>query len=195
MFIVEELGSLRSEFERIITIYDLNASLDDRLRSTGILPEEMARELGTVGYVARASGQHLDGRLQAPFAPYDRFPPRMVVLNSCDVHARAWVRIEEIRDSIRLICELVATLPGGSILAPLADIPPDHSAFSVVEGWRGEIVYWLQSGLQGEINRCAIRDPSSVNWLGLEQAVLGNIVPDFPLCNKSFNQSYSGHDL
>ena len=65
----------------------------------------------------------------------------------------------------------------------------------MVEGWRGEIVYWLQSGLKGEINRCAIRDPSSVNWLGLEQAIHGNIVPDFPLCNKSFNQSYSGHDL
>ena len=70
-----------------------------------------------------------------------------------------------------------------------------RSSFSVVEGWRGEIVYWLQSGLKGEINRCAIRDPSSVNWLGLEQAIHGNIVPDFPLCNKSFNQSYSGHDL
>jgi Ni,Fe-hydrogenase III large subunit len=65
----------------------------------------------------------------------------------------------------------------------------------VVEGWRGEIVYWLHSGRNGEINRCMVRDPSSVNWLGLEQAVLGNIVPDFPLCNKSFNQSYSGHDL
>jgi Ni,Fe-hydrogenase III large subunit len=119
----------------------------------------------------------------------------MVVLNSCDVHARAWVRIEEIRDSIRLIHELTATLPDGELLTTLADVPPDRSTFAVVEGWRGEIVYWLQSGLKGEINRCAIRDPSSVNWLALEQAVHGNIVPDFPLCNKSFNQSYSGHDL
>ena len=193
--IEEELEGWLAEFERIISIYDLNASLDDRLRGTGILPVEMARELGTVGYVARASGQHLDCRLQAPFVPYDRIPPRMVVLNSCDVHARAWVRIEEIRDSIRLIRELLATLPDGETLTPLAEVPPDHSAFAVVEGWRGEIVYWLQSGLQGEINRCAIRDPSSVNWLALEQAVHGNIVPDFPLCNKSFNQSYSGNDL
>jgi Ni,Fe-hydrogenase III large subunit len=119
----------------------------------------------------------------------------MTVLNSGDVHARAWVRIEEVRDSIRLIRELLATLPDGETLAPLADVSPDKSAFAVVEGWRGEIVYWLQSGLKGEINRCAIRDPSSVNWLALEQAVHGNIVPDFPLCNKSFNQSYSGHDL
>ena len=118
-----------------------------------------------------------------------------MVLNTCDVHARAWVRIEEIRESVRLIRELLATLPEGSILSQLAKIEPDRSSFAVVEGWRGEIVYWLQSGLKGEINRCAIRDPSSVNWLGLEQAIHGNIVPDFPLCNKSFNQSYSGHDL
>jgi Ni,Fe-hydrogenase III large subunit/Ni,Fe-hydrogenase III component G len=193
--IEEEMISLLAEFERVVKIYDLNASLDDRLRSTGILSAEMARDLGTVGYVARASGQRLDCRLQAPFSPYDKIPPRMVVLNSCDVHARAWVRVEEIRDSIRLIRELAATLPGGEIQAPLAIIPPDCSSFAVVEGWRGEIVYWLQSGLNGEINRCAIRDPSSVNWLALEQAIHGNIVPDFPLCNKSFNQSYSGNDL
>lgn len=190
-----ETTSLLEEFERIVNIYDLNASLDDRLRGTGILPAETARELGTVGFVARASGQHLDCRLQASFSPYDQIAPRMVVLNSCDVHARAWVRIEEIRDSIRMIRELTETLPGGELLTPLAEVPPDCSSFAVVEGWRGEIVYWLQSGLKGEINRCAIRDPSSVNWLALEQAVHGNIVPDFPLCNKSFNQSYSGHDL
>ena len=193
--IEEEMTCLLDEFERLVKIYDLNASLDDRLRGTGILTAETASELGTVGFVARASGQPLDCRLQAPFTPYDLFPPRMVVLNSCDVHARAWVRIEEIRDSTRLIRELAATLPTGKTLLPLADVPPDRSSFAVVEGWRGEIVYWLQSGLQGEINRCAVRDPSSVNWLGLEQAVHGNIVPDFPLCNKSFNQSYSGHDL
>jgi Ni,Fe-hydrogenase III large subunit len=193
--IEEEMSCLLAEFERIVTIYDLNASLDDRLRGTGILPADMARDLGTVGFVARASGQQLDCRLQAPFSPYDRIPPRMIVLNSCDVHARAWVRIEEIRDSIRLIRELLATLPIGETLTVVADVPPDRSAFAVVEGWRGEIVYWLQSGLKGQINRCAIRDPSSVNWLALEQAVHGNIVPDFPLCNKSFNQSYSGHDL
>jgi Ni,Fe-hydrogenase III large subunit/Ni,Fe-hydrogenase III component G len=190
-----ELGNLLPEFERVVKIYDLNASLDDRLRGTGMLPAETACELGTVGFVARASGQQLDCRLQAPFSPYDRIPPLMVVLNSCDVHARAWVRIEEIRDSVRLIRELLATLPTGETRTSLADVPPDRSAFAAVEGWRGEIVYWLQSGLQGEINRCAIRDPSSVNWLALEQAVHGNIVPDFPLCNKSFNQSYSGHDL
>jgi Ni,Fe-hydrogenase III large subunit/Ni,Fe-hydrogenase III component G len=193
--ITEELSWLSDEFERLVKIYDLSASLEDRVRSTGILKPELARDLGTVGFVARASGQALDCRIQAPFPPYDRFPPEMTVLDSCDVHARVWVRISEIRDSIRLIREFLATLPKGDISAPLPAPQPDKSGFAVVEGWRGEIVYWLQSGSHGDINRCMIRDPSSVNWLGLEQAVLGNIVPDFPLCNKSFNQSYSGHDL
>jgi Ni,Fe-hydrogenase III large subunit/Ni,Fe-hydrogenase III component G len=195
VYIEQELANLQKEFERIVNIYDLNSSLDDRLRSTGLLSAEMARELGTVGYVARASGQQSDCRIQTPFAPYDQIPPCMVVLNTCDVHARAWVRIEEVRDSIRLIRELLATLPLGDVLTPLIAVPPDSSSFAVVEGWRGEIVYWLQTGLNGGINRCAIRDPSSVNWLALEQAVHDNIVPDFPVCNKSFNQSYSGHDL
>lgn len=191
----KELAGLGPEFERIITIYDESPSLEDRLRTTGKLSQKLAKELGTVGYVARASAQHLDCRIQTPFPPYDQFPPLEIVLNSCDVHARAWVRVEEIRDSIRLIRAFLDTLPDGGIHEPYGALPSDRSSFSVVEGWRGEIVYWLQSGTNGGFNRCMIRDPSSVNWLGLEQAVLGNIVPDFPLCNKSFNASYSGHDL
>jgi len=193
--IAAELDCLVPEFERLVAIYDRNTSLDDRLRGAGVLPADTAREIGAVGLVARASGQGLDCRLSHPFAPYDQIAPRLVTMNSCDVHARTWVRIEEVRDSVRLIRELLTTLPQGETLAPLPAIDADRSSMAVVEGWRGEIVYWLQSGLHGEINRVAIRDPSSVNWLGLEQAIHGNIVPDFPLCNKSFNQSYSGHDL
>ena len=190
-----ELELVLAEFERLVEIYDRNTSLDDRLRTTGILPTKTAHELGVVGFVARASNQPLDCRILAPFAPYDQIPPRLITLNSCDVHARVWIRIEEIRDSVRLIRELLTTLPAGKTQVPLPAIGPDRSSLAVVEGWRGEILYWLQSGLNGEINRCAVRDPSSVNWLGLEQAIHGNIVPDFPVCNKSFNQSYSGHDL
>jgi len=193
--IAAELEKLLPEFERLVAIYERNASLDDRLRGAGILSIETARELGVVGLVARASGQGLDCRLSQPFPPYDQHPPRLITLSSGDVHARAWGRIEEVRDSARLIRELLATLPAGEIRTPLAACGPERSSFAVVEGWRGEIVYWLQSGPSGETNRCAIRDPSSVNWLGLEQAIHGNIVPDFPLCNKSFNQSYSAHDL
>jgi len=119
----------------------------------------------------------------------------MTLLKSGDVHARAWVRIEEVRDSIRIIKEILKDIQGGIISTGLRMPKPDTAGFAVVEGWRGEIVYWIQSGPGGEINRCMVRDPSSINWLALEEAIHGNIVPDFPLCNKSFNQSYSGNDL
>ena len=193
--ILSELEWLSKEFERLVIIYDENSSLEDRVRDAGILTPDAARELEVVGFVARASGQGLDCRIQSPFPPYDQIIPKIKVLKSGDVHARAWVRVEEIRDSVRLIHEMLNTLPDGEIKSRIDEPPPGRSGFAVVEGWRGEIVYWLQSGPRGEINRCMVRDPSSINWIALEQSIHGNIVPDFPLCNKSFNQSYSGNDL
>ncbi|MHB8844230.1 MAG: hydrogenase large subunit [Nitrospirota bacterium] len=193
--ILSEMDRLSKEFERLVIIYDENPSVEDRVRDTGILSSEQARDLGMVGFVARASGLHLDCRMHNPFPPYDRINVTTPVLVSGDVHARAWVRIEEIRDSIRIIREILKTLPGGAIAAAVPAPGPDRSGFAAVEGWRGEILYWMQSGPKGEINRCMVRDPSSLNWLGLEQCIHGNIVPDFPVCNKSFNQSYSGNDL
>jgi len=192
--ILSEMDWFTNEFERLATIYDENPSLEDRVRDAGILTPEKAKELGVVGFVARASGQNLDCRIQNPFSPYNIIVPKTTVLQSGDVHARAWVRIEEIRESIRIIRAILYGLPKGEIAGKFTP-PPDKSGFAVIEGWRGEIVYWTQSGPKGEINRCMVRDPSSVNWIALEQAIHGNIVPDFPLCNKSFNQSYSGNDL
>jgi Ni,Fe-hydrogenase III large subunit len=196
--IVAEMDSVSKDFERLVAIYDEHPSLEDRVRDTGVLSPERARELCVVGIVARASGLNLDCRIFNPVPPYDRYDLielDVPVLISGDVHARAWVRIQEIRESIRIIRKFLEDMPDGDIIAPVGSPGPDSSGFAAVEGWRGEIIYWLQAGPKGEINRCMVRDPSSVNWLGLELAVLGNIVPDFPLCNKSFNQSYSGHDL
>jgi Ni,Fe-hydrogenase III large subunit/Ni,Fe-hydrogenase III component G len=193
--ILGELKYLEKEFERLVRIYDENSSLDDRVRDTGVLAPEKAREICAVGIVARASGLNLDCRVQNPFGPYERMEIEVPVLISGDVHARAWVRVEEVRESIRIIRTILDTLPGGEIIRPVKSPAPDTAGFAAVEGWRGEIIYWLQAGPQGGINRAMVRDPSSVNWIGLEQCVPGNIVPDFPLCNKSFNQSYSGHDL
>jgi Ni,Fe-hydrogenase III large subunit len=195
-----EMEMLTKEFERIILIYDENPSLGDRLTNTGILTPDKAKAMCVVGFVARASSQRMDCRVQSPFPPYDRIIPKMTVLKSGDVHARGWVRVEEIRDSIRIIRKILDTLPEGDIVDPniksqALSLQPHKCGFAVVEGWRGEIVYWLQSGTSNNINRCMVRDPSSVNWLALEEAIHGNIVPDFPLCNKSFNQSYSGNDL
>ncbi len=193
-----ELDRVSKEFERLVTIYEENPSLEDRVRNTGILKPERAREMCTVGIVARASGLNLDCRIFNPFPPYDQYDRLELgvpVMITGDVHARTWVRVQEVRESIRIIKWILENLPDGPISAPLEKPSPDKAGFSAVEGWRGEIVYWLQSGPAGEMNRCMVRDPSSVNWLGLEQAIHGNIVPDFPICNKSFNQSYSGHDL
>jgi Ni,Fe-hydrogenase III large subunit len=196
--VARELDGFLGEFERLVAIYSDNASLEDRVRETGVLAPQKALELCVVGVVARASGINHDSRVFHPFPPYDR--PEEVeldvpVLIKGDVHARAWVRVLEVRESVRLIRYLLDRLPEGPTRAPSPPPPPAVAGFAAVEGWRGEIVYWLQSGPGGEVNRCMVRDPSALNWIGLEQAVLGNIVPDFPLCNKSFNQSYSGHDL
>ena len=193
--ILDEMNSISWEFEKLVTIFDENSSLEDRTRNTGILTPEKARDLGVVGIVARASGLNLDCRIQNPFPPYDVLDVQVPVLIAGDVHARVWVRIEEVRESIRLVREILLSLPGGEIETPVKPPLPDIAGFGAVEGWRGEIIYWLQTGPGGEVNRCMVRDPSSLCWLGLEQAIPDNIVPDFPLCNKSFNQSYSGHDL
>ena len=195
---MDELKWLEKEFEKLVTIYDENPSLEDRVRDTGVLPPEKARELCVVGIVARASGMNLDCRIFNPFPPYDqhdRIELDVPVLVTGDVHARTWVRIHEVRESIRIIRWLLDNMPDGNINGTIELPSSEKAGFAAVEGWRGEIIYWLQSGPMGEINRCMVRDPSSVNWLGLEQSIPGNIVPDFPLCNKSFNQSYSGHDL
>jgi len=196
--ILSELNMLEKDFEKLVTIYDENPSLEDRVKNTGVLSPEKARELCAVGLVARASGLNLDCRIFHPFPPYDQYDRielGVPVLITGDVHARTWVRVQEIRESIRIIRWFIENLPEGNIIGTVALPSSEKAGFAAVEGWRGEIIYWLQSGPAGEINRCMVRDPSSVNWLGLEQALPGNIVPDFPLCNKSFNQSYSGHDL
>ncbi|MBF0552946.1 MAG: NADH-quinone oxidoreductase subunit C [Nitrospirae bacterium] len=193
--ILSELDFLDEDFNRLVRIYEESSSLEDRVRGTGILTSELARELCVVGVVARASGINVDCRVHNPFPPYDSIGIEAQVLIAGDVHARVWVRVVEIRASMSILRSILTKMPGGPIAVECSAPLPDTTGFAAVEGWRGEIIYWLQSGQIGQINRCMVRDPSSVNWLALEQAIKGNIVPDFPICNKSFNQSYSGHDL
>ncbi|MBF0591400.1 MAG: NADH-quinone oxidoreductase subunit C [Nitrospirae bacterium] len=193
--ILSELDFLDENFNMLVRIYEESSSLEDRVRSTGILTSKLARELCVVGIVARASGLDVDCRVHNTFPPYDSIGVNVPALTAGDVHARVWVRVFEIRESMRLLRRILKTIPSGSLFAHCNAVLPDTTGFAAVEGWRGEIIYWIKSGQQGEINRCMVRDPSSVNWLALEQAIKGNIVPDFPICNKSFNQSYSGHDL
>jgi Ni,Fe-hydrogenase III large subunit len=106
------------------------------------------------------------------------------------------VRVDEIRESISIIRQVCARLPAGPVMAEIdGTARPGDWAISAVEGWRGEILYVVMAGEGNMIHRCKVRDPSFVNWPAIQYAVLGNIIPDFPLINKSFNLSYAGTDL
>ena len=148
-----------------------------------------------MGYVARASGIDADVRRDHPFAAYGELGVRVPVFDTGDVKARTLVRVEEARESVRLIREVVARMPKGPLAAPLGPLPAFTPAWSFVEGWRGAIIHWVMADAAGLLYRVKIMDPSFLNWRPLSYALLKNIVPDFPLCNKSFNQSYSGNDL
>jgi Ni,Fe-hydrogenase III large subunit len=147
-----------------------------------------------VGLAGRASAQAFDLRVDHPSAPYDRLAVHKVVLANGDVAARVNARFGELLESLRLLREIGRALPPGDIRVPLDT--PAAGAFGVgwVEGWRGEVLVAIEAGEDGRIARGHAHDPSWHNWPLIEHAVMGNIVPDFPLINKSFNLSYSGVD-
>ena len=176
-------------------IYVEHAGLQDRFVDCGRIRPDVAARLGLTGVAGRASGLGNDLRVRFPCPPYERLGVNMTVRTGGDVAARATVRVEEIMESLRLISVLLSDLPGGDIASPLPAAPEHALGIGWVEGWRGEILIALETGADNRIRRLHPHDPSWQNWPVLERAVLGNIVPDFPLINKSFNLSYSGHDL
>ena len=193
---VEELNRIEQDFSELEAIIVANASLMDRLESTGVLTERIARDHGVIGVVGRASGMDQDVRRDRPFAAYDELTVNVALYRYGDVRARLRVRMDEIHESIRLIREIHRQIPDGPLLADPTHMPAlGEWALSAVEGWRGEILYFVMAGENGQVQRCKVRDPSFVNWPALQWAVVGNIVPDFPLINKSFNLSYAGNDL
>lgn len=193
---VEELNRIEQDFSELESVIFANASLTDRLESTGVLTERIAWDHGVIGVVGRASGIDQDVRRDRPFAAYDELPVKVALYRYGDVRARVRVRMDEIHESIRLIREIRRQIPDGPLAAEPNDSPQAGEwAISAVEGWRGEILYFLMAGEQGQIYRCKVRDPSFVNWPAMQWAVVGNIIPDFPLINKSFNLSYAGNDL
>jgi len=167
----------------------------ERLQGTGRLTERTAREMQVVGLVARASGIDADARRDAPFAAYAAADVRVPVYDTGDVWARTMVRLDEARESAALIAEAARRLPGGPSAVPLGPLRAGAHAIGLVEGWRGPIRHWVLADGAAALARVKVVDPSFRNWPALEYAVLKNIVPDFPLCNKSFNLSYSGNDL
>ena len=190
-----EAEALESEVAGLKAIYYDHAGLQDRCIHCGVLAPRTAAALGVVGLAARASGIAIDARAYPGFAPYDELGVRVSAHRNGDVAARIVVRFDEIAESLRLQRAIVDRLPPGDLRAPLAEPQPGACGIGWVEGWRGEIFVALEAGEGGRIRRCHPHDPSWQNWPALEHAVLGNIVPDFPLINKSFNLSYSGADL
>ncbi|MBS0149880.1 MAG: NADH-quinone oxidoreductase subunit C [Nitrospira sp.] len=194
--IVEELNRIQSDFSEVGAIIFANASLTDRLETTGVLNEQTAWDHAVIGIVGRASGMNCDLRRDRPFAAYDELPVNVALYRYGDVRARLRVRGDEIHESIRLIRDIRRKIPDGPIACQPGSLPnPGDWTLSAVEGWRGEILYAVTAGEGGQIHRCKVRDPSFVNWPAIQWAVLGNIIPDFPLINKSFNLSYAGNDL
>jgi len=183
----------RRKFARIVEVYDNTASLQDRTGGTGIVKTDLARRFGAGGYVGRASGRRFDARRAMPYPPYDSIPFEVPVLDAGDVNARVWIRIREIEQSLLLIERILDALPAGPVRSDID--AGSGEALSLVEGFRGDILVYLRLDERGRIARCHLRDPSWFQWPLLEAAIEGNIVADFPLCNKSFNCSYSGHDL
>jgi Ni,Fe-hydrogenase III large subunit/Ni,Fe-hydrogenase III component G len=183
------------ELRVLAGIYESHAGLQDRLAGAGTVTAALAAQLGLTGLAARASGRPGDARCELPCPPYDRLRVQQALGDTGDVAARVAVRFAEAFESLRLIREIAANLPAGTVRVDVA--APTSPAFGAgcIEGWRGEVFVALELGDAGQIVRCHCHDPSWQNWPVLEHAVIGNIVPDFPLINKSFNLSYSGHDL
>ncbi|HMW85451.1 MAG TPA: NADH-quinone oxidoreductase subunit C [Nitrospira sp.] len=191
-----ELQAIEQEFSGIEKILLANASLTERLENTGVLSESIAWDHAVMGVVGRASGIDRDLRRDRPFAAYPECQPKVAVYRYGDVRARMRVRLDEVHDSMRLIHTLRRQLPMGPLATQAVEpVTQGQWAISAVEGWRGEILYVVMAGEEGRIHRCKVRDPSFVHWPAIQWAALGNIVPDFPLINKSFNLSYAGNDL
>ena len=176
-------------------IYDEHTGLRDRFADAGTVLPELANWLGLVGLAGRASGQSLDLRLDAACAPYDELNVLRCAQRDGDVLARVNIRFDELFESLRLVRQLLRTMPSGEHAVAVPVPEPGDVGVGLIEAWRGPVIVGLEAGPDGSILRCHPQDPSWHNWPALEHAIIGNIVPDFPLINKSFNLSYSGHDL
>jgi len=191
--IFDSLKFIRKDFDELEKMLNSSVSFMDRVDTTGVLRRKTAEDLGIIGLAGRASGIPTDLRKYFPGA-YREVKFQMFTQESGDVLARLRVRFLEFKESCRLVNEFTKKLIEGEQVKVDA-CPKAGSALGYAEGWRGPVLYWLKTDSAGLIERCKVVDPSFLNWQGLSYAVLGNIIPDFPLCNKSFDLSYSGNDL
>ncbi|MQY14526.1 Formate hydrogenlyase subunit 5 [Streptomyces sp. RB5] len=192
---VPEPGLLRAVREDIREVAALalgHSTVRDRFTGTAVLGADVARDLGCLGYVARAAGLTDDARIAHPFTVYDPAPD-VAVRTTGDVLARFQIRAEEIDTAVDLATALAPGLRPGTVRADPAGGP--RSGVGIVEGWRGTITTRVELAADGTLARVKPVDPSFFNWPALPLALADTIVPDFPLTNKSFNLSYAGNDL
>ncbi|HEY2275277.1 MAG TPA: hypothetical protein VGH61_07245, partial [Steroidobacteraceae bacterium] len=197
--VAQLLGSCAGEIAREVrvlrTIYDEHTGVRDRFSGTGTIAPPLAARLGLTGLAGRASGQAFDLRVDLPCNPYGELSVTKAGSQTGDVAARVAVRFDELAESACLIERIIAGLPAGSCRAAVGLPAAGSLGVGAIEGWRGPVLVALEAGPEGTISRCHPHDPSWQNWPAIEHAIIDNIVPDFPLINKSFNLSYSGHDL
>jgi Ni,Fe-hydrogenase III large subunit len=193
-FVSAELSVFLKDFDVLIKILHSNGTFMDRVEGTGILKKKIAEDSGVTGPAGRASGINRD--LRSDFETiYHEAGFILQKEDSGDVLARLNVRINEFKESARVINEFIGKIPAGPVISTPEQTTAGGFALGYSEAWRGPVLYWLALDGSGLITRCKVTDPSVRNWQGLAFAAPGNIIPDFPLCNKSFNLSYPGNDL
>lgn len=193
--ITANLDQVRRDIQHINGFMFDSPSVLSRLEETGIVSRSDAESIGLTGPCAKASGVEADARTQFPYGAYRYNTIATFKLETGDVYARARIRALEIDESLNYIFEHLNDIPQGQIQTPVQAPAKDSGVISITEGWRGEIVHSVFTGADGDIKYYKIKDPSFNNWYGLGLAVRNEGVSDFPLCNKSFDLSYAGHDL
>lgn len=193
----DDLELLEKDFMEVMEAVKESDSMMNRLKGTGTLDPQVAKDLGAVGIAARACGEEVDARADYPYAAYDMMQFGVMTEKTGDVYARYRVRSREVTQSFRLLNQGLALLihEKGAVNVPVGTLPGNRHAVSVVEGWRGDITYFVMTDQSGMISRVKVRDPSFLNWQLFPYVIGRDMVPDFPLINKSFNLSYTGNDL
>lgn len=192
--ILHEIDAIESEVLKLRAIYDDHSGLQDRFKNAGVVGPDLAFRLGLTGLAGRASGLKQDVRVNSPVYPYSEMAVNISWSEEGDVSARVAVRFDEVAESFRLMRDILQEIPEGEIISSTRGSKRSSVGAGWIEGWRGGVFVGLILDKDGQIERCHLHDPSWHNWPVLEYAVIGNIVPDFPLINKSFNLTYSGHD-
>jgi Ni,Fe-hydrogenase III large subunit len=193
--LIANLRIVQNDIAAINSVMIEATSVVSRLDHTGVVSREWAESIGMVGPAARASGVELDTRSQFPYGAYRYTPLPLTTLSTGDVFARTRMRSFEIDESLQFIFDQLENLPTGPVKNPLNEMPAECGVISLVEGWRGEIAHCVFTDSEGGLKRYKIKDPSFHNWYGLALALRNEAISDFPLCNKSFDLSYAGHDL